>query len=101
MSKTVNTRKIRLFKDNSGMHIYTEQAASERVIGFAKVLVIDLNVRKGPGTNYKATTAAKMGKTYRVYEIRNAGGYRWFNIGAEEWIADLGDKIIMYVSADD
>lgn len=53
-------------------------------------LLEDLNIRSGPGTNYSSSVVMKKGNTARYYEVKNAGGYTWYRISDNSWIADDG-----------
>ncbi len=58
--------------------------------GSLVVNIDNLNIRSGAGTNYPALRKAVKGKTYRVYEVKKSGGYTWYRIGTNEWLADNG-----------
>ena len=47
---------------------------------------VDVNLRKGPGTNYSKVGTAKKGTKMTITETVDAGGYTWGNYG-EGWIA--------------
>lgn len=53
-------------------------------------LLEDLNIRTGPGTNYNTTGVLKKGNTAKYYEVKSAGGYTWYRIGDNSWIANDG-----------
>lgn len=52
-----------------------------------KVLVDDLRVRKGTGTNQTILGLAKLNGIYNYYEIKESGGYTWYKIAEGQWIA--------------
>lgn len=47
---------------------------------------VDVNLRKGPGTNYSKVGTAAKGTKLTITETVDAGGYTWGNYG-EGWIA--------------
>lgn len=52
-----------------------------------KVLVDDLRVRKGTGTNQTILGLAKYNGIYNYYEAKESGGYTWYKIAEGQWIA--------------
>ena len=56
--------------DSSGKCVYPETASSYLV----KITTSVLNVRKGPGTNYKIATTVKKGGVYTIVEESNGWG---------------------------
>lgn len=52
-----------------------------------KVLVDDLRVRKGTGTNQAILGLAKLNGIYNYYEVKESGGYTWYKIAEGQWIA--------------
>ena len=63
------------------------------VIGYATILINDLNIRTGPNTTAKIKGLAKQYKEYEVYSKTTAGGYTWYQIGTDEWVADDGSWV--------
>ncbi len=55
----------------------------------AKTLV-ELHIRKGPGTDYEIAGKLPYGSTIEVFETKEAGGYTWNRINDSEWVADDG-----------
>lgn len=59
-----------------------------------RVLVSDLNIRTGPGTNYTSLGFAEKNKVYSVYRTQSNGKYTWYKISKDHdyWIANNYDK---------
>ncbi len=56
-----------------------------------------LNVRSGPDvSNEKYYTAAK-GTQFYAYETRENGGYTWYRVGNDMWIADQGSEWVKVI----
>ena len=67
----------------------TEAPKAEKKI---EVLVDNLRIRSTPEakadqSNFKGTFVTK-GKTYTVLEETTSGGYTWYRIGDDQWVAD-------------
>lgn len=63
------------------------------VIGRVTVNVNGLNIRSSASTAGNAVGAATNGQTYDVYSTTSAGGYTWYQIGNNQWIADNGSWV--------
>ena len=61
-----------------------------KVIGTAKVITTNLNIRSGPSkySDYLGQTNAPA--QYDVYEITQNEGYIWYKIDVSKWIANDG-----------
>lgn len=66
-----------------------EPEEEDETLGTVTVLT-DLNVRPMPSTNGDPIDAVYYGQEFEVYEITEAGGYTWYRIGENRWIADNG-----------
>ena len=66
------------------------------ILGTVKVLVRQMNVRSGPGTNYRSVKTASAGEEYDVYDISESGNYTWYQIGENEWVADSAGTMLEY-----
>lgn len=60
-------------------------------IGVATVKVDFLNLREGPGTQYKIKKVLKKGETYYVYDIKDG----WYNLGGG-WASNVGNKYMVF-----
>ena len=63
------------------------------VIGRVTVNVNGLNIRSSASTAGNAVGSATNGQTYDVYSTTSAGGYTWYQIGNNQWIADNGSWV--------
>ena len=61
--------------------------SSGSVIGSVTVRVDNLNIRANASIQSARLGQAVNGKVYDVYETTNSGGYVWYRIGGNEWIA--------------
>ena len=59
--------------DDNGVNIYTGKTTSPAVPFLAKVSISDLNIRKGPGTDYARTQYIPVG-VYTIVELRSGKG---------------------------
>ena len=66
-----------------------EPEVENKTLGKVTVLT-DLNVRPMPSTNGDPIDAVYYGQEFDVYEIQENGGYTWYRIGENRWIADNG-----------
>lgn len=71
-------------------------ADNNGIIGYATVIIDDLNIRNTPGTNGKILTLAKQWQSYPVYETTKSGGYTWYRIGTDMWIADDNGEYLTF-----
>ena len=62
---------------------------------------IDLRVRKAPATNQQILGFAKENGVYNYYEIKEAGGYTWYRIAENQWLANSADWCTIYPKKDD
>ncbi len=51
------------------------------------VTATDVNIRKGPGTNYELNGKANRGDTLTITETSQGSGYLWGKFGENQWIA--------------
>ena len=72
--------------DESGTAIYPEQAA-EKFPYMVRVKISDLNIRKGPGTDYARVKYIPVGVYTIVEEAEGKGASRW---GRSRWIIRRG-----------
>ena len=70
----------------------------EPVIGYANVLVENLNIRSAPSLEGERISVAPYPYGYAVYEIKEADGYAWYRIGRNRWIADKNGSYLDYDS---
>ncbi|MEB8651151.1 N-acetylmuramoyl-L-alanine amidase [Bacillus cereus] len=47
---------------------------------------INVNLRKGPGTNYGVIRKLQQGEAYKVFAESNGPGGKWLNLGGDQWI---------------
>ena len=66
------------------------------MLGAAVVLTEGLNIRKGPGTDAAKDGHAEYLRSYPVYEITETGGYTWYRITEDQWIADQNGSWVRY-----
>ena len=59
--------------DDNGVNIYTGKTTSPAVPFLVKVSISDLNIRKGPGTDYARTQYIPVG-VYTIVEVRSGKG---------------------------
>ncbi len=70
----------------------TPKAVVADTMGEAVVRIGNLNIRSGPSTKYGSLGTAQKGKTYPVFESKASGGYTWYRIGDNQWIADKDER---------
>ena len=58
----------------------TDVTAGEKVEIVVTVTSSEVNIRKGPGTDYSKVGTASYGQKYTVTEVQDAGGYTWGKI---------------------
>ena len=58
--------------------------------------LVELHVRKGPGTNYDVVRNLPYGSVVDVYEVVKDSQYEWSRIGTDEWIANDGAWLEKY-----
>lgn len=61
-----------------------------------KVNYDDLRVRKAPATNQAIIGLAKKEGIYNYYETKEVGGYTWYRIADNQWLANQGDWCTIY-----
>ena len=79
----------------------TAEAAADApgdVIGTASIRVSGLRIRVSPSTTADVAGEAQQNKVYSVYETTEAGGYTWYCIGTDQWIADSGGQWVIYTN---
>ncbi|MGY6667654.1 N-acetylmuramoyl-L-alanine amidase [Bacillus cereus] len=54
--------------------------------GVAYVDGTNVNLRKGPGTNYSVIRKLKQGEAYKVFAESNGPNGKWLNLGGDQWI---------------
>lgn len=92
--KTGGTKVTTLTAELSGDTLYarwdggsTEQETTTPAAGVSiTVTATDVNLRKGPGTNYGIVGTANKGDTMVITETASGSGYEWGKAG-EKWIA--------------
>ena len=52
---------------------------------------MDLRVRKAPATNQPILGFAKEFGIYNYYEVKEQGGYLWYKIAENQWVANTAD----------
>lgn len=62
-------------------------------IGRVTVNVSGLNIRSSASTGGSVVGTATSGQTYDVYSSTTSGGYTWYQIGNNQWIADNGSWV--------
>jgi hypothetical protein len=78
----------------SGLEDTGESVSDSRIMRIEVTADAGLNVRSGPDvSNEKYYTAAK-GTQFYAYETRENGGYTWYRIGNDQWIADQDNEWI-------
>lgn len=96
--------------ENGGWTDYTDGTAQANTgasqsqsagtkIGTATVKVNGLRIRSIAGTNGNKVGTAQNGKTYDVYETKQANGFTWYRIGVNQWIADQNTNWVTYSGA--
>lgn len=73
-----------------------QTAASSNAIGTATVNVDLLNIRSSASTSASSVGYAEYGKSYSVLSQTVNGGYTWYQIGENQWIADVSGKWVTY-----
>lgn len=68
----------------------TPSQQTSGVVGKITVNVDNLNIRASASTSSDSKGHASKGNIYDVYETTTAGGYTWYRIGEDQWIADNG-----------
>ncbi len=63
------------------------------IIGHARVITAELRVRTGPGTSYDQVTTVRAGEEFDVLEVAENGGYTWYRIDENQWIANNGGMV--------
>lgn len=66
-----------------------------------QVNVDDLRVRKAPATNQAILGLAKFNGIYNYYETKEQGGYTWYKIAENQWIANQDNWCTIYSKKDD
>lgn len=56
-----------------------------------------LNVRTGAGTNYGKVGQVNAGNIFNYYDITENGGYTWYRIDENQWIAQDKDKTYLEI----
>ena len=56
-----------------------------------------LNVRTGAGTNYSIVGQANTGSIFNYYESKENGGYTWYRIEENQWIAQDKDNTYLEI----
>lgn len=74
----------------------TSAPAVVNYIGTARVVVSGLNIRTNASTSASKAGTAVNGRTYNVISTRTNGGYTWYQIGTNQWIADTSGRWIVY-----
>ncbi len=69
-------------------------ASSLRVIGRAKVVTTNLNIRSSYSKNSRLMGQTNEPASYDVYEIVQNEGYIWYRIDADKWIANDGTWVV-------
>lgn len=54
--------------------------------GVAYIDGTNVNLRKGPGTNYGVIRKLQQGKDYKVFAESNDPDSKWLNLGGDQWI---------------
>lgn len=62
-------------------------------IGRAVIVEDLINVRTEPDTSAPILGVVETGTEHDVFEVRESGGYTWYRIGDQQWIADSGGWI--------
>lgn len=65
-----------------------------------KVLVDSLRVRTGHSTKDSVLGFVQKNAIYNYYETYNDNTYTWYRIGDNQWIADTGEWLEIYVAVD-
>lgn len=65
-----------------------------------KVNYDDLRVRKAPATNQAILGMAQKDGIYNFYETKDAGGYTWYKIADNQWVANQGTWCTIYLKKD-
>lgn len=92
-SQTGGTKVTKLTKSISGDTLYARWSDAEGNTDTTapagvtvKVTATDVNMRKGPGTNYSIVGVANKGDQLTITETANGSGYEWGNADGK-WIA--------------
>ena len=65
-----------------------------------KVLVDDLRIRKGAGTNQGILGLATLNGVYNYLETKENGGYMWYKLAEGQWIANVDGWCEVYPKKD-
>ena len=66
-----------------------------------QVNVDDLRVRKAPAINQAILGLAKLNGIYNYYETKEQGGYTWYKIAENQWVANQDNWCTIYSKKDD
>jgi cell wall-associated NlpC family hydrolase len=50
-------------------------------------------LRQGPGTNYGISRTLNAGEKYNYYAVTQAGGYTWYRLTPNEWVASASASV--------
>lgn len=64
--------------------------------GEVEVVIESLNIRSGAGTDFAVVGTAYRGDKYTVVSIQQTNDYTWYQIGDNQWIADVNNQYITY-----
>lgn len=65
-----------------------------------KVLVDDLRIRKGAGTNQGILGLATLNGIYNYFDVKEQGGYKWYKLAEGQWIANVDGWCEVYPKKD-
>ncbi len=68
----------------------------EPSLGTAEVLISELTIRAGAGTAYNSFGNSHVGAKYKVYEIVDADGYRWYRVANSLWLPDTKGEWVSF-----
>ncbi len=68
----------------------------EPQVGYCNVIISNLNIRSAPNTKADTVGTANETNSFNVFETVDSGGYTWYRIGHDRWIADDGGKWVRY-----
>lgn len=79
-----------LTKMNASVSEAALTASRMQPAGTLEILTETINVRRDAATESEITGQLPGGETVSYYETKQSGGYTWYRIGTDRWIADDG-----------
>ena len=68
----------------------------EASLGTAEVLISELTIRGGAGTAYSSFGNSHIGAKYKVYEIAEMDGLKWYRVANSLWLPDSNGEWVLF-----